>query len=127
MKSIIEDLETEVEYWRGRAEAAEAALGMGGSDWDRAVSPLALQPTRVMRLLAARDMTCPEMVRVLAHDYPNITQQLVRTKLSQIRLLLPWDLMPTSAGGWARTYSVKDRPALVAFLATGVLSAARAA
>lgn len=120
MRSIIEDLELEVEHWRARAEAAEAALGMGEATWSRAVAPLSLQSTRIMRLLAARDMTCLEMVAVLERDYPDMTKQLVRVKLSQIRPILPWNIMPTM-GGYGRPYSVKDRDALQKFLATGEL------
>ena len=122
----ISRLEEELEAMRQRAEAAEAALGMGTADWNRAVKPLSLQTTRIMRLLAVRDMTCDEMAGALIRDYPDMSKQLVRIRMSQIRPILPWELMPTMAG-YYRPYSVKDRDALKAFLATGELPQVRRA
>lgn len=118
MTTIIEDLQEEVEYWRDRCELAEEALR--GADWDRAVFPLALQTTRIMRLLAQRDLTCQEMVKGLLANYPDTSLRNVRVRMTHLRELLPGHLMPCH-GGYGRPYTVKDRPALQAFLATGEL------
>ena len=115
MSTIIEELEERVEYWRNRAEAAEAAIGMG-DQWQRAVAPLSLQMTRMMRLIAARPLTSVELTDALVSEYPNTTVRTMIVRLCQIRQLVPPNIMPVS-GGHNRPYAVKDPAALKAFLA----------
>lgn len=115
MSTIIEELEEQVEYWRQRAEVAEAALGYG-EQWHRAVKPLSLQMTRIMRLLAARDMTAQDLLLILEQAYPNITIGSIKVRICTIRGLLPGSLMPFKLGGVGHGYTVKDRAALRAFL-----------
>lgn len=112
----IEALEEEVETLRQRAEAAEAALGLG-DQWHRAVPPLSLQMTRIMRLIAARPLTSVEITDKLIVEYPNTSVRTVLVRLCQIRQLLPAGLMPTS-GGHSKPYSVRDPAALRAFLSS---------
>ena len=120
MNSIIEELEEQVEAWRQRAEAAEAALGVG-DHWHRAVPPMSLQMTRIMRLLAARPLTSAEIAeKLITSDYPNTSVRTVLVRLCQIRQVLPAGLMPTS-GGYGKPYSVRDPEALKAFLLSGQL------
>lgn len=123
MSGIIEDLEEQVETWRQRAEAAEAALGMGPADL--AVPPLSLYQTRVMRMLAERDMTGAQLLNALMPHYPNTTDNALKSFLSQLRRKLPAHIAPprsvTSGWGVSTPYTIQDRPALRAFLATGAL------
>lgn len=120
----IERLEMELETMRQRAEAAEAALGCG-PQWDRAVKPLSLQMTRIMRLLANRPLTTNEIAVKLATQYPVTTIRNIHVRLCQIRQILPGPLMPM-AGGHGKPVEVRDPEALRAFLATGALPAASA-
>jgi hypothetical protein len=114
----IADLETQIEHWRQRAEAAEAALGQG-NQWDRAVPPLSLQMTRIMRLIARRPLTSVEIAdKLITTDYPNSSVRTVLVRLCQIRQVLPGSIMPMS-GGYGRPYSVREPDALKAFLASG--------
>ena len=126
MRTHIEDLEHQIEHWRQRAEAAEAALGQG-AQWHRAVQPLSLQMTRMMRLLSARDMTAQDLLLVLETDYPSITIGSIKVRLSTIRGLLPGGMAPSKRGGTGHPYTVPDPQALKAFLASGVLEIRRAA
>jgi len=123
MTTIIEDLEYQVEYWRGRAEAAEAALR--GSAWEHPVKPLTLYQTRVLRLLAERDMTGDQIVGALLNPYEATTPNALKAQLSKIRRVLPASIVPPWAfsGSWGNrgTYTIPDRPALRAFLETGAL------
>jgi hypothetical protein len=125
-KTIIEDLREEVEHWRARAEAAEAALGMGDG-WGVAVPPLSLQMTRIMRLLAARDMNPQTLLLTLEETYPKTTIGSLKVRLSTIRGMLPGHIAPFKRGGVGHAYTVKDRDALRAFLASGQMPMARAA
>jgi hypothetical protein len=119
-------LETELEAMRQRAEAAEAALGQG-DQWDRAVKPLSLQMTRIMRLLAHRPLTSQEIAdKLITTDYPNTSVRAVHVRLCQIRQVLPGPLMPMSAGH-GKPVEVRDPGALRAFLAGGQMPMARAA
>jgi hypothetical protein len=120
MNTIIEELEEQVETWRQRAEAAEAALGMG-DHWHRAVPPLSLQMTRIMRLLSARPLTSAEIAeKLITTDYPNTSIRTVLVRLCQIRQVMPAGLMPMS-GGYGKPYIVRDPEALKAFLWSGQL------
>ena len=121
----IERLELELEAMRQRAEAAEAALGQG-DQWHRAVKPLSLQMTRIMRLLAHRPLTTTELADKLALQYPATTVRNVHVRLCQIRQVLPGPLMPMSAGH-GKPVEVRDPEALRAFLASGQMPMARAA
>jgi hypothetical protein len=122
----IERLEEELEAMRQRAEAAESALGYG-EQWHRAVKPLSLQMTRIMRLLVARDMTAQDLLLVLEQAYPNITIGSIKVRICTIRGLLPGGLMPFKLGGVGHGYSVRDKVALLEFLRTGELPVMRRA
>ena len=126
MRTHIEDLEHQIEHWRQRAEAAEAALGQG-DQWHRAVPPLSLQMTRIMRLIAHRPLTSQEIAdKLITTDYPNTSVRTVLVRLCQIRQVLPGPIMPMS-GGYGKPYTVRDPGALNAFLANGTLNQKRAA
>lgn len=118
----IDRLELELEAMRQRAEAAEAALGLT-DQWGRAVRPLSLQMTRIMRLLAARPLTTNEIADKLAIQYPITTVRNIHVRLCQMRQILPGPLMPMS-GGHGRPVHVRDPEALKEFLRTGVLPVA---
>jgi hypothetical protein len=122
----IEALEEELETMRARAEAAEAALGQG-DQWHRAVLPLSLQMTRIMRLLQRRDLTGQDLFLALEDDYPNTTIGSLKVRLHQIRTLLPGPIAPFKLGGVGHGYSVRDRAALAEFLASGTINQKRAA
>jgi hypothetical protein len=115
-------LQEELEAMRQRAEAAEAALGMGDG-WGVAVPPLSLQMTRIMRLLAARDMNPQTLFLTLEETYPNTTIGSLKVRLSTIRGMLPGHIAPFKRGGVGHAYTVKDRAGLREFLRTGVLPA----
>lgn len=121
--SIIAELEEAVEYWRQRAEKAEQALvDLAGpqADWNRAVRPLTLCETRIMRLLAGREMTGRALCSAMRRSYPRISDNSVKCQLSRIRKKLPADMAPargTSRGyGSENMYRVENREALRAFL-----------
>ena len=123
MQSIIEELEESVEYWRQRAEKAEKALlDLAGpqADWNSAVRPLTLCETRIMRLLAGRDMTGRALCAAMRRSYPRISDNSVKCQLSRIRRTLPADIAPergTSRGyGSENMYRVENREALKALL-----------
>jgi len=119
MRSIIEDLETQVEHWRARAEAAEAALR--GVDWQRPVRPLSLYQTRVLRILAERDATSEQITNALQDDYPGTSTNCLKAQISKMRTFMPREIVPPNAynSGWGGTavYTIPDRAALRAFLA----------
>ncbi len=121
----IADLEEQVEAWRQRAEAAEGVLQ--GDRWDQPVRPLSLYETRVMRLLAKRDMSGSQLVDALLPDYPATNDNSLTTMICRIRARLPESLAPPCnvPVGWgvSATYTVLDRPALIRFLASGLLPA----
>lgn len=122
MKTIIEDLEEQVEFWRQRAEAAEAALGMGDR-WDVRAPPLSLYETRVMRVIAERPLTGTDAVRILSAWYPNTSNNSLDVLLHRIRRRLPADIAPSTRLNGSRYafIEVPDREALKAFLETGAL------
>lgn len=122
MKSIIEDLEQQVEHWRQRAEAAEAALRGPGEDWSVAVRPLYLSETRIMRLLVRRDMSTDAIIQALQEDHPCIDRNGVKVRMSRIRKILPASIVPPRAYRTGGIYTIPDRPALKAFLETGEIA-----
>lgn len=125
----IERLETELEVMRQRAEAAESALR--GDNWSRPVAPLSLYETRVLRILMKRDATGEQIVRAMSADYEATSTNSLKALLSRMRRRLPPDIVPPCCvpGGWgvSAIYTIPDRLALAAFLATGELPMARAA
>lgn len=125
MKSIIEDLEEQVEYWRGRAEAAEAALRT--EDWSVARRPLTLQMTRILRIIERKPTNLEQITRALEFDYPSITQNSVKVRISTMRQLLPPGAMPVKLGGAGHVYMIGDAEVVRRFLATGELPETRRA
>lgn len=123
MRSHIEDLEHEIEHWRQRAEAAEAALR--GVEWETPVRPLSLYQTRVLRILVHRDATGVQLVQAMGADYEQTTGNALKAQLSKMRHLLPAEIVPPCAVpcGWgvSSVYTIPDRAALAQFLATGVV------
>ncbi len=125
----IDGLRTELETMRQRAEAAEAALR--GDNWNRFVPPLSLYETRVLRILVKRDVSGEGIVRALRSDYETTTTNSLKAILTRMREKLPAHIVPPRCvpGGWgvSAIYTIPDRLALAAFLATGELPMARAA
>jgi len=114
-RSIVSDLEEQVEYWRQRAECAEHVLR--GDHWNKKVPPLTLQQTRILRLLAKRDMDAAAIARSLTDDYPTITAKAIMVRVSQMRTILPEHLRISSViGQHGAPYRTPDKGALTAFL-----------
>jgi hypothetical protein len=122
-------LQEELEAMRQRAEAAEAALGLAFVEV--AVPPMGLYQTRVMRMLAERDLTGQQIINALLPHYPNTTDNCLKSFMSQLRRKLPASIAPPRAkpAGWgvSSPYTIPDRPALRAFLASGQMPMARIA
>jgi non-ribosomal peptide synthetase component F len=122
-RSIIEDLEHEIEHWRQRAEAAEAALR--GDNWNRLVAPLSLYETRVLRILVKQDASGDQIVNALLPDYEGTNTNSLKAMLTRIRARLPEHITPprNAPAGWgvSSIYTIPDRAALAQFLATGVV------
>ncbi len=127
MKTIVEDLEEQVEYWRDRAERAEQAMRGGAveaGNWCYRVAPLTLFQTRLMRLLAVGPMNTSALMIVMENDYPRTSDESMKVHLCRIRRMLPEHISPgigSPCPSVQHFYSVPDRPALRAFLDTGVL------
>lgn len=121
MTSIIEDLEEQVEYWRARAEAAEAIVA--GQDWARAVPPLSLYQTRILRLLGQRDVMAKTLLAKMELDYPNTTDNCLKSQICLLRAKLPAVICPPLKSRGSVPYTIPDREALRVFLDTGVLPA----
>ena len=112
--SIVEELQEQVEYWRDRAESAERAIK--GDKWNEAVPPMTLQETRIMRIIARRPVSGASILGTLYADYPNTSDNVLKSRLSMIRGKMPEHLSPTRFGGKMTPYNVPDRDALKAFL-----------
>jgi hypothetical protein len=113
-RSIVEELEYEAEYWRDRAERAEAALK--GDAWNEAVAPLTLQTTRVMRLLARRPMSTGTIVELMGVDYERFNEKGLKVCMCHARAALPEAIAPIRLRTNCVPYDVPDRGALKAFL-----------
>ena len=122
-------LEEKLEAMRQRAEAAESALR--GNDWDKVVPPCSLYETRVLRILAKRDATGEEIVRGLTANYEGTNTNSFKSILTRMRQKLPAAIVPPRSApqGWgcSSTYTIPDRDALKAFLATGEMPQVRRA
>lgn len=114
MKSIIEDLQEQVEHWRQRAERAEGALQ--GRGWDTAVPPLTLYQTRLMRLLARQPYNADALAFAMGIDYEDTGKRSIYVHMHHIRRRLPAMIAPTQKLGKSYPYDVPDREALRAFL-----------
>jgi len=126
----IEALEEEVEKWRARAEAAEAALQ--GTAWETPRWPCSLYQTRVLRVLVNQDATGNQIALALENNYPGTSLNVLKAQISKMRRVLPEHIAPPLAynGGWGNggpVYTIPDREALRAFLDGGELPAARRA
>jgi hypothetical protein len=125
--AMIAERDEAVEYWRQRAEAAELALRGGNMEpgvWNERVYPLSLFQTRIMRLLARRDMTSLALQVILQNEYPDTTEGSIKAHLTHIRSRLPCSIAPPKGApcrGTRHPYSVPDRAALKDFLETGEL------
>jgi hypothetical protein len=113
-RSIIDDLEEQVEHWRQRAEAAEALLK--GAYWDVAVPPLTLCQTRIMRLLAERSLSAHRLSVALADYYPRIVPKTIHVMIFRIRAAMPEHLRPVIQRQHDSAYLIPDRAALREFL-----------
>jgi len=116
-------LETEVETLTQRCKAFEEALSAGGS-WEARVHPLSLYQTRLMRLIARKDMTGAVAVRTLATYYPDTSSNAMDAQLVLIRRVLPAEIAPRVRVTKYDYLAVPDRAALIAFLSTGELPSA---
>lgn len=125
MKSIIDSLHTEVERLTQRCNALQAFLSATGNaaDWDRRIEPLSLYETRVMRLVCKRRLTGNEAVRILSAWYPETNSSSLDVMLNRLRKRLPTEIAPSARLNGSRyaAIDVPDRPALAAFLESGVL------
>ena len=124
-KTIIEDLEERVEYWRQRAEDAEAELrhirtrvlsAILGSDdhpavWNQAVKPLSIGDTRVLRLLAAQPCTREQIAAALGKSLNTVSVHIYR-----IRDKLPEHMHPSSLKFHNDTYTLPDISVVRKFL-----------
>jgi hypothetical protein len=126
MKTIIEDLQIEVETLRQRCDAFEAFLA-GSGEWEAPVRPLSLYQTRLMRLIARKDLTGSDAVRIMGCYYPETSPNAMDCQLVYIRRVLPAEIAPRLRRTKFDYLSVPDRDALKAFLASGRLPMARAA
>ena len=126
MRTHLEDLHLEIETLRQRCDAFEAAFGPGDA-WSTPVPPLTLYQTRVMRLIAKREMTGNDALRILASYYPSTSDNALDSQLVNIRRAMPFDIAPRLRRSKFDYLSVPDRDALKAFLASGQMPMARAA
>ena len=126
MRTHIEDLHLEIETLRQRCDGFEAAFGPGDA-WSTPVPPLTLYQTRVMRLIAKREMTGNDALRILASYYPSTSDNALDSQLVNIRRAMPFDIAPRLRRSKFDYLSVPDRDALKAFLASGVIETRRAA
>jgi len=122
----ISRLEEELEAMRGTVAAFEALLA-GPGNWEAPVRPLSLYQTRLMRLVARKDVTGSDAVRVMGCYYPDTSPNALDCQLVYIRKLLPANIAPRVRRTKFDYISVPDRPALLAFLATGQLPLRKAA
>lgn len=112
-RSLVEDLEEQVEFWREKAERFERVLK--GAGWDDPVPPLTLQQTRIMRIIAARPSLALTIADALQDDYPRIEPNTVKVQINKIRGRLPAHLAPRLCVPLT-PYTVPDREALRAFI-----------
>jgi len=125
MTTHYQDLEEQIEYWRQRAESAEAAIC--GARWNDAVPPLTLYQTRLMRLLARKAFTPEALALAMSLDYPETSKRCVYIQIFHVRNKLPWQIAPSPARKYSHPYDVPDRDALRAFLAGEAIEQRRAA
>lgn len=120
MRSIIEDLELEIEVLRQRCDAFEGLLGLP-SAWEAPVPPMTLYQTRLMRILARKDAPASSVARLMASYYPNTSCDSIDVIAHRLRRILPANIAPRRRKTRSDVLSIPDRPALQAFLATGHL------
>ena len=118
-------LETELEAKRETVAAFETWLA--GSDWEAPVRPLSLYQTRVMRLIARKDVTGSDAIRIMGCYYPDTSPNAFDCQLVYIRRMLPADIAPRLRRSKFDHLSVPDRDGLKEFLVTGVLPMRKAA
>lgn len=126
MKSIIEELEIEVEGLRQRCQAFEELLGAAGA-WEAPVPPLTLYQTRLMRILAHKDAPASTVARLMACYYPDTSCDVIDVIVHRLRRVLPVEIAPRRRKTRSDVLSVPDRPALAQFLATGEMPQTRRA
>jgi hypothetical protein len=126
MKTIIEDLQIEVETLRQRCQAFEAFVA-GTGEWEARVLPLSLYQTRLMRLIARKDVTGSDAVRIMGCYYPETSPNALDCQLVYIRRVLPAEIAPRLRRTKFDYLSVPDREALKQFLASKQMPMARAA
>jgi len=119
-------LEEELEALRETVAAFEAMLA-GSGEWESRVPPLSLYQTRVMRLIARKDVTGSDASRIMGCYYPDTSSNALDCQLVYIRRLLPAEIAPRLRRTKFDYLSVPDRPALAAFLQTGQIPMRRAA
>lgn len=119
-------LETELEAKRETVAAFETWLA-GSGEWEAPVRPLSLYQTRVMRLIARKDVTGSDAIRIMGCYYPDTSANAFDCQLVYIRRTLPAEIAPRLRRTKFDYLSVPDRDGLKEFLTTGVLPMRRAA
>ncbi|WP_287994208.1 hypothetical protein [Acidiphilium sp.] len=119
-RARIASLETDVEYWRQRAETAEAAL-KGGLEWDLARPPLTLAETRILRLMARRHVGAEAIVSVMQQSYPKFDTNSLKVRCYHMRRKLPHCIAPSYLERQYAPHTIPDLEACQAFLDTGRL------
>jgi hypothetical protein len=122
----IESLHIEIETLRQRCEAFEAYVA-GNGEWEACVRPLSLYQTRLMRLIARKDVTGSDAIRIMGCYYPDTSPNALYCQLVYIRRVLPAEIAPRLRKTKFDYLSVPDREALKQFLASKQMPMARAA
>ena len=126
MKAHLDSLHLEIETLRQRCDAFEAFLA-GSGEWEAPVRPLSLYQTRLMRLIARKDVTGSDAIRIMGCYYPDTSPNAFDCQLVYIRRVLPAEIAPRLRRTKFDYLSVPDRDALRAFLASGQMPMARIA
>lgn len=114
MKSHYQDLEEQVEYWRYRAEEAEAKLSRAALGFVRTKRIPGLTPSQsaIMQLLAIEDLTRKELHQLLEDGGMEMSQNVLKVHICKCRKVLPAHLAPTLVRSWHGKYQIPDRDAL---------------
>lgn len=118
MKTHYQDLEEQVEYWRYRAEEAEAKLSRAALGFVKTKRVPGLSPSQsaIMQLLAIEDLSGTELQQLLEDGGVEINQRTLKVQICKCRKLLPAHIAPTLVRSWHGKYQIPDRDALNEFI-----------
>lgn len=118
MKTHYQDLEEQVEYWRYRAEEAEAKLSRAALGFVRTKRVPGLSPAQsaIMQLLAVEDLTRKELHQLLEDGGMEMSPNTLKVQICHCRKLLPANIAPTLVRTWHGKYQIPDRNALNEFI-----------